>query len=378
MGISEPCTLPPRRALERERYYPSGERVYTEQELDWFDQVRPHLNAIEDVEERREQGRELLHAIWPDTKTFVEKQHRINTKKPGATTMLQWNFVQRGFYTIADEQLAKGVPTRIITLKARQLGQSTGIQSWNFHQCDVHANRVAMTISYDDESTIEMFQKAHRILKWQWFPPRTTRARGTKLELENGSTFLTATAGNVDAGRSFTYHHLHISELPMWSNAAEVLDGLMQSVPDEPETSVFIESTAKGTANEFHAMWEAAEKGDSDFVPYFAPWFWDPSYADEMAPADERSFKRRMKPADEKYMEQFGLTIGQMKWRERKIRTELRGSVQMFDQEYPASPELAFVATGNPAFNQYAIKELANNVCPPRWRGEIIPKNVIA
>lgn len=371
MAASKPCTLPDAHWLRRQVYWPSGERVYDEDEIAALRDLSA-FNRVPDVEERREAGREVLRTLWPDSTTFIGKQHLIGTKKPGIVTLLQYNYVQQGFYKIVEQQRAAGQPIRIITLKARQLGQSTGIQSFHYEECDSKPNRVAFTISYDDDSSLELFQKAHKIHNNLWFPQRTRRARGNKLELSNGSLFLTATAGNLDAGRSFTIHNLHISELPMWPNAAEVLEGLLNSVSDEPDTSIFIESTAKGTANEFCTMWRDAEKGNGDFYPYFAPWYWNPQYQVPMTPSQERSFVRKMNAKDERYMKRYELTPAQMLWRERTIKTKLSNRERSFRQEFPACPEEAFLSSGSPVFNQAAIRDLEENVTRPLWRGHIL------
>ena len=36
------------------------------------------------------------------------------------------------------------------------------------------------------------------------------------------------------------------------------MTGLMQSVPDDPETCVIVESTANGVGNAFHKLWQLA------------------------------------------------------------------------------------------------------------------------
>lgn len=364
------CTLPEDSWLAEQQHWPSGDPVYTDEERRTIGGMRPAINAIAQEDRRREIGSEFLRDLWPDSATFIRKQHWIGTK--GSTpTLLQWNYVQRGFYALVAKLTAEGRPVRIITLKARQLGQSTGIQSYHYEQCHRFAHHVAATVSYDDASTTEMFAKAHFLHHRLWFPPRTRFLQQGLIELANGSKFLTSTAGNVNTGRSYTYHHLHISELPAWQADVMVLDGLLQAVPRESNTSVFIEATAQGTANEFHLMWTRAEKGEGEFVPYFAPWFWDPAYRKELPPSMERGFLRRMRPDDREYMEQHELDVQQMAWRREKIDTDLRGSLLKFQQEFPATPQEAFIASGFPAFNQRALAELAQNVAPPRFRGNV-------
>lgn len=367
----KPCTLPGERRLRSTRYWPSDQPVFDEDDIETLGEFRAELNRITEVEKRRQHGRALLRDLWPDPATFIAKQHLIGTKKPGVTTLLQWNYVQRGFYKIVEQQRAAGKPVRIITLKARQLGQSTGIQSWHYEECDRKPNRVAFTICHNQPSTVEMFDKARKIHRNLWFPQRSPISSGAKMELENHSTFLTATAGNLEAGRSLTIHNLHISELPMWPNADEVLDGLLNSVSDDPDTSIFVESTAKGTANAFHEMWIQAEEGHSDFYPYFAPWFWNPQYRVAIPKGKRDEVWRTLTAEEERHMRAYDLTLEQILWRRRTIKTKCKGSERKFKQEYPACATEAFLSSGRPVFNQQAIRDLEENPRDPQWRGHV-------
>ena len=59
------------------------------------------------------------------------------------------------------------------------------------------------------------------------------------------------TAGNAGIGRSETFHYVHLSEYAFWqgvdANApSKQLSGILQSVPNLPDTWVIIESTANG------------------------------------------------------------------------------------------------------------------------------------
>lgn len=371
MRASKQCLLPDLEWLRNETYWPSGRPVYNEEEIAQLSPLIETFNEIADEEKRRKLGMAMVRRMWPTEAEFIRKQHTIETKQAGRVTMLEWNYVQRGFFKLVEDLRAAGKPVRIITLKARQLGQSTAIQSWFYEQCTRQPHRRSMTIAHDDAATIEMFQKAHTIHNNLWFPPAVKSLRNNRIEMENGSVFLTQTAGNLNAGRSYTVHNCHISELPMWPNAEEVLDGLLNSISKYPDSMAVIESTAKGTGNEFYTMWVKAENKESDWTPYFAPWYWSEEYSLNMTEAAQREFARSMSREERKYMETWGIAIPQMAWRRKTIKDDCRGSERKFRQEYPACAQEAFLSSGRPAFDQEKLMELERNATAPLWKGHI-------
>jgi hypothetical protein len=115
----------------------------------------------------------------------------------------------------------------------------------------------------------------------------------------------------------------------------------VQTVPTADGTEILLESTGNGASGEFYERWQDAVNGVGDYEAIFVPWFWQEEYT-RRAPAD---FVLSEEPGDngvteKEYAKLFDLSNDQMAWRRAKV-AELR-SVQLFDQEYPASPEMAF------------------------------------
>lgn len=349
------------------------ERIYTRKEAELLDGFRSAIETAP-VPKRGAMGRKLLRTLWPDELELISKTHWIQTKEPGVVKLLVPNFAQRRFYKeVIEFCRAEGLPIRAVVLKARQLGFSTFIQAWQYEQCDRESHRRSMTVSYDDTSTEEMFQKTSFIRKNQWFPRIAGRDRANTLEFsDNGSTFYTKTAGNFSAGRSLTVHNLHCSELPMWEDATETLTGLLQAVPARPDTSIFYESTAKGRRGEFYDAWKAAADGRSNAVAFFAPWFWDPEYVLPFPSNDHRNaFGRSLDLLERRLGERHKLSLEQLHWRRYKIQNDLQGSARKFQQEYPSEAEEAFLTSGSPVFNQERIAELEHNATAPLFTGNI-------
>lgn len=348
------------------------ERYYTDKEVAFLEDLRKLTDRIADEEKRGAVGRKALRHFWDDELTYIQKTHWLHKqKKPGPPQLLRLNYAQLAFYKLIEEARAQKIPIRIITLKARQLGFSSLIQSWQYEQCDREGNRCSLTLSYDEGSSIELFQKSRHLHDRMWFPRKTGRDSGAVLEMRgHNSTIFVKTSGNLSAGRGDTYHHLHGSEIPMWENAGETLVSAMQAVPEAPDTSVVLESTAKGAVGEFYDEWNKAERGENNFVPFFAPWFWDPEYSIGFAGEDaENAFGRSLDLTERRLQDQHKLTLAQLHWRRRTIKGKCQGSEAKFRQEYPSTAKEAFLTTGAPVFNAEGISNLERNVAPPLWRG---------
>jgi hypothetical protein len=85
-------------------------------------------------------------------------------------------------------------------------------------------------------------------------------------------------------------------------------------------------------------MWQAAEAGQGQYIAVFVPWFWEDGYTKE-PPSDFTLDDKELE-----YQEAFGLTDGQMYWRRLKVIDDFAGDADLFNQEYPATPAMAFMA----------------------------------
>ena len=144
--------------------------------------------------------------------------------------------------------------------------------------------------------------------------------------------------------------------LPNWpwpkSTAEEIWNGLSQAVPNTKGTAVFIESTANGVSGVFYDMWKGAVEGTNGYVPVFIPWFCDPEYREPVS----KGFKRT--PEEKELAKKFKLDNEQLMFRRRKIA---QNGLDLWNQEYPDTPETAFLTTGRPVFNPEQLQECLRN-----------------
>ena len=173
--------------------------------------------------------------------------------------------------------------------------------------------------------------------------PATGAANARELVFDGlESGYEVGTAGTKDVGRSKTLQLFHGSEVAFWPNASTHFAGVVQAVPDLPDTEIILESTANGVGGEFHARWQQAEAGIGDYAAIFLPWFWHAEYRRDVPDGfalDEE---------EAAYAALHGLDLGQMVWRRAKI-AELKDPL-LFRQEYPATAAEAFQSSGHDSY----------------------------
>jgi hypothetical protein len=165
-----------------------------------------------------------------------------------------------------------------------------------------------------------------------------------------------ATAGGRGVARGETLTFAHLSEVAFWpvAFANTNFNGLVQAIPEENNTFLFLESTAQGVTGKFYEMYQGAVRRDhlwNGYEVFFSAWFESDEYR-ETAPAD---FVRT--PEEEKMLVQFAPLLNsndQLYWRRKKVATS---GIELFKQEYPATAEEAFLSTGRPIFNTESLNE---------------------
>jgi len=234
---------------------------------------------------------------------------------------------------------------------------------------------------------------------YQYLPhshkPLRRASRGNGLKLENPkfdfllpilptndpglqSEFLIETAGNPNAASGYNINYLHISELAKWSGDIKAtMTSMLPSIP-LLNSIVIVESTAKGY-NFFKDLWDDSNTYDNingqrikknDFIPLFIPWFFD---AKCVLPYTGFKLTRYNHPLFGNEFEVFKthkVSYEQLEWRRWCIRK--LGSLEEFHQEFPASPEEAFIATGSSVFDNSKVQARLDKLRNTYKDGELV------
>ena len=291
--------------------------------------------------------------IVPFVRTLKVKDKLTNAVVPFVLNDEQLNFAYD-----AERQLARRKRVRTIVLKARQLGISTITEGMAFQCATLFDEFEALIVAHDSKSSqkiLKMTNRFHNNYRFnQLFPTRFANVN-TLAFANNMSEITTATAKNIDAGRGGSPRFLHGSEVAFWDDGESLMTNLSQSVPDGPNTFIILESTAKGVGNYFHKEWEAAVAGDSEYTPKFYPWWRGKGYTAEVVGISSE-LPGRYTDAEIILKRAFKLTDGQLAWRRWAIRNKTNNDVLKFMQEYPSTPEEAFIATGTNVFPLESLK----------------------
>jgi hypothetical protein len=282
-----------------------------------------------------------------------------------------------------ERQRAAGMPMRALILKARKLGFSTWVQLKFMQRVSQLPFQYALSIAHTRKTASVLYDMAELIyerlpteeqlglgfnIRPQMIGQGRTRdgarwmSLGSKRNPVEASVYETLTAGSSSGiGRGYTPNLFHGSEAAHYPDPMH-LAGALNSVPKVPETIVILESTANGF-NHFYDRWVAAVEGEEDefgglFVPLFYGWQDNPFNAlpftsDEARARFENTIGDIDGGGDEEeiqLVEQFHVTAEQLFWRRVTKREDCGGSLEIFHQEHPATPEEAFIGSGDPVF----------------------------
>ncbi|MDP9171496.1 MAG: hypothetical protein M3N54_12825, partial [Acidobacteriota bacterium] len=176
------------------------------------------------------------------------------------------------------------------------------------------------------------------------------------IEYQGGGYVHVLSANTLTSGRSFSLRYLHLSEYAFYRDARTLCTGLMQCVPDDPDTMIVKESTANGMGGPFYEDWMAAVSGQSDWSPLFFPWFDHPEY--RRAVSDPARFQDSLSREERHDQERYKLNLEQLHWRRWCMKNNCDGSADKFKQEYPGNPEEAFLRSGRPRFSITALAKM--------------------
>lgn len=290
--------------------------------------------------------------------------------KDGQTVKLKFNEPQKRLYDTIARQAKEGRPQRVIILKARQMGFSTAVESIIFSKTATNRNISSGIITHVEEATTNLFTMSKMFYNElpDVLKPQIQASNAKELIFNTpdnkglNSKIKCMTAGSDGVGRSGTFQNLHISEYAFWKgDKKKTLTGLIQAVPNTPNSLVVIESTANGF-DDFKDMWDKAVAGENDFEPLFFAWHeldeYRMPYTGFVLTEEEQDLKER-----------YELDNEQLTWRRWCIKNNCGGDIELFKQEYPSNPHEAFISTGNTVFDKEQIIKRLEKVPQPVRQG---------
>jgi len=277
-------------------------------------------------------------------------------------------------FTPAQDDYWSKITARDLVLKSRKLGFSSIRLARIIARGDSMPNMRAVVVSHESEATERLLGRAHYMIDNSRLSIKTSRKGHRTITFphkDGDSTVWIGTAGSRAFGRGDDITDYHLSEFAFWEHP-DIITGIEEACVKHSEGC--IESTGKGWGTPYHKLWnKAVDKKEGMKMPdgspvfyksHFYGWNWDPKafVACENPIEDLDAYERKIK-------EVYNLSYGQLLWRRLKIGS--MSEPELFPQEYPISPEEAFLVAGMMVFDPDALRQHEKTAREPLWTCEI-------
>lgn len=348
-----------------------------------------------------------LQRFRTDPRFAIENTFKIKAYGQRELAPLLFNEAQMRLYEAHQYFRQRREPVRIIVVKARRVGLSTGVEALMFHDTITNPLTNSLIVTHQlkpSENVMGMcirFWKnlpesvVHEMdgqpVKFEVRPKLLSKYQGIpssdKMEFDEPllSNVYICSAKNkgYDAYLSFDFQNVHFSEASRFEDAEEAFRSIMPTLGEAKHSSVYIESTAAGKSGKGEWFCEQAEDaflnagrtryGQMRLV--FVPWhemrrsFAIPFSSDEQRAA----FKRDLRAQERDIMKQFPhVTLEQMNWYVAKHNDPpYNKRPELFLQEYPGTLTEAFLSSGESVFSIPALTRLSARAKEPEWRGDV-------
>ena len=205
-----------------------------------------------------------------DPKFYLENFTRIKGKGTGSYVRFILKEAQKDLFNTLR------VAHRVIILKARQIGFSTAVVGFFYHDTIMNPNTTTALIGYNAALTSELLEKVKTLYKTT--PPelRPTIQYNSKSEISfpaiNSKILILPSTVNV--GRGYTINNCLCTELAFWDDPDDKMTALEAAVPATGR--IVIESTPNGMGNKYHRTWMSEDNG---YVKKEYGWWW--GYSEE-------------------------------------------------------------------------------------------------
>jgi hypothetical protein len=207
-------------------------------------------------------NKELLDKL-KDPKFYLENLVKIKGKTPGLIPFVL-NEAQKDLLNTLRKH------SRVIILKARQLGFSTAAIGYLYWKTIMTPGTNTAIIGYNAPLTAELLDKVKTFWKSTPAELRPVIHYNSKSEISfpNIDSKIIVLPSTDNVGRGYTLHNVLLTELSAWEKAEDKMMSLEASVPIDG--LIIIESTPRGQGNLYHKMY-VEENG---YVKKEYGWWW--------------------------------------------------------------------------------------------------------
>jgi hypothetical protein len=340
--------------------------------------------------------------FWAATAVYIKD------KEPGRPDCLfRLNAPQRRYVAGLEAMRLAGEPIRVCMLKARQWGGSTCTQIYMaWLQLVLRPNLNSLIIAHVSSASAKIKAMYRKMLDAYPLvllhdPGDAYPANEKKLVWEGGSdttqrvpqrgcTISVGSSESPASSRGGDYSLIHISEIGLFTDSekihpADLIRAATSGVLYRPLTMIVYESTADGIGTFFHGEYTAAAAGQSQFRPFFVPWFAIANcrlpfasdaererFAESLLAARDREDMPSEREEPGRYLFWLwtqGATLEGIHWYVSE-RTKYAAHAQMA-AEFPSNDIEAFANAGHAVFDPMLVERLRPACRPPRSTGDV-------
>lgn len=328
-----------------------------EQDKIYINAVAKHImqnpQLIKDIQEKPEL---LIEAVF----VIVDKER--NTV-PFFLNELQREFLDYINQAKKDYKEGKRLHLKFMLLKGRQGGFTTVITAYELVCAITQRNFAGFTLADISDNTESIFNSKAKFV-FDKLPEclKPSAKYNSKREFyfdKINSSWEVATQGNKEVGRSKTLNFFHGSEAAFWDNLESVMTGLGEALTKD--SIQILETTANGY-NQYKDMWDA----DNNFENLFFVWWKTAEYRLNFeSESREQWFKDKVlnskEPKEVDYKSESWIfykcsilyNIEHIEWEQIYwYYNKWKDKKEKLLQEYPCSPDEAFLASGLCVFNK--------------------------
>jgi hypothetical protein len=241
-----------------------------------------------------------------------------------------------------------------------------------FAHCNALAGAQALIVAHDFNTSIDLFKDPLTWARSMPFElPKPTQRKIYFPHAAGASELRIATAGNVISGHGLTLSGLHLSEAARYPGQ-DSFTSLLPTVSDhDPNSIIIIESTANGKTDDgeaFYNYWESACHGDNGYLPVFLGWLEDPACVrnpDEASDAPSGDVEKELMGRP------YKATKAQIAWYRYTMESKCHGLEDVFMEQYPWCPGVAFQVSGDPSFSRAELAYMRETQAEPIAKGHI-------
>lgn len=343
----------------------------------WLYEKSEQVWRDSDGEDSWEPPAGIQKRVWEHFKKRPFDRIRLGIMRIESKVGLVWfepNAEQMQILAHVEACWEKGLPARVIVLKARQIGCSTLGQAFLYCLMCVLEHLKSHLVADLIEKCGQLYGMWRFFYDFEpdWVRPELTKETNPVLmehRFMRKSQYLYESAERREkAGRGFTSQFNHFSEIDFWPEdlCGQIMSSLLKCVPDNGFTLILEESTGRMVESVFYKRFMAARNDElGDYKAFFFAWFDHAEYRMELTRGAAKGltaeeFFESLSQEDQTMWTTYNLTAEQVNWYVWKRREEMLGdnmTLDIFRREFPCCIEDAFLGSNSNFFDPNLVKQ---------------------